>query len=762
MTRAGDGFATSPATAIASACVTKVAVLAATLATILAATLAPDRARAQSADARAGERPRIALALSGGGARGAAHIGVLKVLEDLRVPVDCIAGTSMGSIVGGAYAAGTSVARMERLVTSTNWRDVFYDTPPRAEVSVRRKAEDYRGFVDGEFGVDRNGLHLPKGLIAGVSIESIFRRLTDAVEEVEDFSRLPIPFRAVATDIVTGEAVVLDHGPLARAMRASMAIPGGVTPVEIDGRMLVDGGVSNNLPIDVARAACGADVVIAVNIQTPLLKREDITSAIGVLGQLVNLLGKVTVDKQLATLTTRDVLISPDLGDVSAASFERAPQAIEIGEAAARAMRDSLARYSVPETQFAQWRAKQAAARVGLGAVDRIEFAGVQRTNAQVLEQTVLTRPGRPLTEDALARDLRRLYGRGDFDAVDYRIVAGGGERTLLFTVRERDLGSDRLRMGLGLATDFRGEAGFNVRASYRRSWLNRFGAEWLVDAQVGRRNALLTEFYQPLDPAGRVFVAPYALFEEARRSVYVGDVRAAELRASEARLGLDAGFVLGTVAEFRIGAMVRQVASDTVVGLVQLPSHSERAQGLRARAFVDQLDRPYFARHGYALNATLFAGHRTGGASEGAYRRLDARADGAWSAGPHSLNVSLQGGGRLGSELPLFDAFSLGGPFALSGYPVGRFLGEGFVYGRVQYHHRFMQLPNPLGTGVYAGAALEAGSVGHQLVGGGSTGPMGSGALFIGADTFLGPVYLIAGLGSSGNRAVYLFIGLP
>jgi len=283
------------------------------------------------------QRPRIGLALSGGGARGAAHIGVLKVLEELHVPVHCVVGTSMGAVVGGAYAAGTRPAEMERLIAETDWTDVFTDRPPREEIAVRRKIDDYKHLFAPEFGVRNGGLLVPRGVVAGVTIEQFLRRLSAPASGIADFSALPIPYRAVAADIESGAQVVIDKGSLVQAMRASMAIPGAVSPTDIGGLLLVDGGIANNLPIDVARATC-ADVVIAVNISTPPMKRGEITSALSVVAQLVNLLGKDRVDQQLKQMGELDVLISPELGSITAGSFDRQAEAIRIGEEAARAM----------------------------------------------------------------------------------------------------------------------------------------------------------------------------------------------------------------------------------------------------------------------------------------------------------------------------------------------------------------------------------------------------------------------------------------
>ena len=481
-------------------CIVAIALLS-TRATCAADAVSPDPSAA---------RPRIGLALSGGGARGAAHIGVLKVLEELRVPVDCVAGTSMGSIVGGAYAAGMPPRRLEQILRQTDWNKVFTDRPPRGEIASRRKADDYKTLFAAEFGFKDGSLRLPKGLIAGVSIESFLRTLTESASAINDFQRLPIPFRAVAADIETGEAVVLQRGSVPQAMRASMAIPGFVSPVEIDGRLLVDGGIANNLPINVVRKMCG-DVVIAVNISTPALRRDEIGSALTVVTQLLNFLGKSTVDGQLASLGPRDVLIAPDLGDISAGGFDQAGQAVDIGEAAARALADQLTRYSVSEQEYARIRATQIAEVKQQAPIDEIRIEGLQRSSAAVLSALVQSKPGEPLTEEKLAEDLRRIYGRGDFESVDYRITQEAGKRVLTIMAREKTWGPDYLRFGLGLATDFSGNDTFNVAVNYRRTWLNRLGAEWVIEGQVGHNAHLFTEFYQPLHERGIWFAAPYA-----------------------------------------------------------------------------------------------------------------------------------------------------------------------------------------------------------------------------------------------------------
>ncbi|HSO66877.1 MAG TPA: patatin-like phospholipase family protein, partial [Desulfatirhabdiaceae bacterium] len=485
------------------------------------------------------KRPKIGLVLSGGGARGAAHVGVLKVLEEYRVPIHFIVGTSMGALVGASYATGTSVEEMDQIIAGISTELLFKEKPPRQELAMRQKQDDYDIFFGPEIGINDGKIGLPKGVVTGVQLETVLRRLSKA-KGFHRFDELPIPYRAVATDLVTGRAVVFSEGELANVMRASMSVPGAVAPVEIGGNLLVDGMLTNNLPVEIA-LAMGADIIIAVNVGTPLLKREELSSILGVTGQMLSILTEQNVQASLALLKPTDILISPELGNFSTGDFDNLPNISPLGEAAARKVSERLTQLSIPAEEYAALRQRQVVASVpDLRPVDEIRFENLTRVNAEKPLAVMETQPGQAIDQDILDRDMRRLYGTGDFEHVNYRFLEEPGKRVLAVDAVEKSWGPDYLRLGLGLSSDFEGDAFFNILASYRKTWLNSLGAEWRNDLQIGRTSGFRSEFYQPLDERGYFFVAPQINYERRSTNIYQGSDRIASYDITSLLAGID------------------------------------------------------------------------------------------------------------------------------------------------------------------------------------------------------------------------------
>ncbi|MDR7336061.1 patatin-like phospholipase family protein [Roseateles asaccharophilus] len=708
-----------------------------------------------------GVQPRIGLVLSGGGARGAAHLGVLKVLEELRVPVHVLVGTSAGSIVGAAYASGMPVKDIEREMSGLRTADLFRDIV-RADTPLRRKADDEINFIGPEIGLGPDGVQLPKGAISGVSLEAVLRRLT-ARQRTENFDGLPIRFRAVATDVATSEMVVLDHGSLSDAVRASMALPAAVNPVQIEGRLLVDGGVVRNLPVDVARKL-GADVIIAVNIGTPLLQRRQIVSLLSVADQMVRILTARNVAQSLSDLTPRDVLLTPDLGSVTTVDFDRLSEAVAAGEHAARAATQALSTLSVDPASYARFAAaRMAAVAAGDDRVDEVRVVGTRHVEPDVVLAAMETRAGQPFDADVADRDLKRIYGRGDFEHVSYRLGDEPGTgRVLTVDVAEKSWGPHYLRFGLALSTDFTGNAYFNAAASHRWTWLNHLGAEWRNDVQIGQTERLRSEWYQPLSAAQRWFVSGWGKYERQPFDLYDNGERLVRVKLKQALLGLDLGVPLGTQGEVRLGLLHGRTRFSSEVGGVprgDLPS--ARVGALTAQLRVDALDSLRFPRSGYLADVKLQRSLPSLGAST-AYSKLSVDLRGAYSLCRHTLRLGLGGAGALGGQqdLPAHELSWLGGFLQLSGHNTGEFVGRGMRFGRVIYTYQLRSAG--LLEGVFAGVSAEAGRIGDTVRGPNTAGTLHGNAIFLGVDTPLGPLYLGYGRASSSAQAVYLFLGQP
>jgi NTE family protein len=706
-------------------------------------------------------RPKICLVLSGGGARGAAHIGVIKVLEELRVPVDCIAGTSMGALVGAAYATGTSVPDMEKLTGEISTELLFKEEPPRQDQSMRRKQDDYSVFVTPEIGVAEGKLGLPKGVVSGVQLETVLRKLARTKGYLR-FDELPIPFRAVATDLVTGKEVVFSQGDLASVMRASMSVPGAVAPAEVGGMMLVDGMLTKNLPIEVARAM-GADIIIAVNVGTPLLKREQLDGILAVTGQMLSILTEQNVQASLAKLKPSDILITPALEEFTTADFDHLPKIVPHGETAAREVAERLTRLSVSPAEYAEaQRRRQVEVVADQRPVDEIRFEHLNYVNPETVRAIMETQAGQPIDQPTLDRDMRRIYGTGDFEHVQYSLLEEPGRRILVVDAVEKSWGQQTIRLGLGLSFAGIGDQYFNLLARYRRAWINSYGGEWRAELQAGRTSALRTEFYQPLSPAQQFFVAPSLGVERRVTNLYLGNQQVASYETRDASLAVDVGALLGRYGEVRLGLRSGVIRPRLDIGPPSLsPGEPRIDEGAVAfRLALDQLDSVNFPRSGWYGTANLYQSTRRLGADQD-YLRWDAGAGAAMSFGEHTLHVAAKLGGHAGPDpLPRYDLFQWGGFLRQSGYATGQFLGESLSYARVMYYRRILR--GSLFEGAYGGLSLEVGKIGHPLVPGSLEGWLKSAMLFAAIDTPLGPTYLGYGYAADGSSSLYLYVGTP
>jgi NTE family protein len=720
------------------------------------------------ADAVAGavpaERPRIGLVLSGGGARGVAHVGVLRALEEMHVPVDLIAGTSMGAVVGGLYAAGLPAERLEALVQTLDWYEAFKDRSPRDDLDFRRKQDDREYLVRLPLGVQGRRFRMPRGLIQGQKLSQVLRRETLAAAYIDDFDQLPIRFRAVATDLESGERVVLAGGDLTAAIRASMSAPGVFAPVEIEGRLLVDGGLVANLPVDVAQAL-GVDVVIAVDVGSQPFGRRQLNSAVAVSNQMLTIMIGHETGRQRAMMDGDDILITPELGTMSSLDFTQVGHGVELGMAATRAQAERLTALALDEEG---WQRHIAARHAGAEPLPEIRFvrtdAGSERYRERILAE-LAPAVGHPLDPRGLERGLSRLYGDGIFESVDYRIAREGGQQGLEVAARRKSWGPNYVRFGLELQDDLAGSNSFNAGMRVLVTEVNRYGAEWQTDLRVGGSPRIFTEFYQPLGYTARWFVAPRLLIERRNADLIEDGIRVASYRIHSEEAGLDLGRELGNWGELRLGLAAGSGRRALRIGDpddAALPGAGRFDRGeVVARFSLDRLDNVYFPRAG-GLFTLQWQGARTAlGADDDADRAsVDGMIARSWG---RNTGVLWATAGTLlsGPRDSIQDFWSLGGLFNLSGLPPEALRGSHFGIARAIGYRRigrgdegFLDMP------VYAGLSLELGNTWDRRREIDLGSARANGALFLGFDTLLGPVYLAAGFDEDGERSFYLLLG--
>jgi len=705
-------------------------------------------------------RPKIGLVLSGGGARGISHVGVLKVLEEMRIPVDYIAATSMGAIVGGLYASDMSPDEMERQITAVDWPTLFSDSPPRQDLGLRRKEYEARFPLGFELGLRDGQIRLFKGAISGSNLELFLHELTRQADNVPSFDQLQIPFRAVATDMVTGQPVVFDRGLLYKAMRASMSVPGMFAPIEIDDRILGDGGLTNNLPVDVVRAM-GADVVIAVNIGTPLMTREQLTSVFGLTSQMLNILTEQNVRERLAMLRPGDILIQPDLGELTFSDFVKGAEFIKRGEAAARAARSQLAALSLSPEAYTAYRAGRVYFAEGKPpTIDFVRIEHAEYSNPDVLLKQMDTTAGQPLDVAKLHEDISRLYGRGDFERIDYRLVEESARRGLVIDVDEKEWGPNYFRFGLTLDTDLKGESKFDLIAGHRRTWINSLGGEWVNEVTIGNTRRIATEFYQPLNTGSWLFVSPYGEVRREPQDIFVDAHRVAEYDILTEQTGVDLGTPFGSYGELRLGYRFAHYRADPLIALPGFPTGKSDEGGINLLARYDRLDDPYFPRHGARATLEYFVGMpELGGDGSSSRALLNAQLPIALGA-KDTLVPAVRFGESKGS-LDVATDFTLGGFLQLSGLRTDQLRGNYLGFGRVVYLHEIGR-SSAIGKGIYVGGSLELGDTWGNRSDVSVTGLTGAASVFFAADSYLGPFYLAYGHATNGNSSFYLFLGRP
>lgn len=704
-------------------------------------------------------RPRIGLALGGGGARGIAHLSILRMLETQRVPVDCIAGTSMGALVGGLYASGMSVDGMQHLLASADWKQLFDDSLSRPERSFRRKQDDRDGLATIGVGIRKGGVKLSPGVLQGQRILGMFENATLAASAISDFDHLPIPYRAVATDLNSGQAVVLDHGSLAMAMRASMSLPGIFQPVEIEDRVLLDGGLVNQVPIDVVRTM-GADIVIAVDVGTPMATLHGDATLLDVISQISGMMTTGNTQRQLASLGVRDILIAPALGtEVKTGDFAKVAIALEIGD---RAAADAIARVAALALSAPDYAAHRATRPILSADAPVVEFVRLENSTDyadETLLSTVRVTIGQPIDTKQIEHDLLRAYSIGTLSSITYELVREQGRTGVLIQAKPKPQGPNYLQLGLTLNTDFEGSFETNLRAGVLFSPLTPFGAEGRVVVAVGSEPGLKGELYFPLDAANRNLL--YAkleyenpnihVFDDDGRNTVTYDVRATGLTAQVGR-------EFGNFGAVSLGAQRSRGSASVQVGDPANPSFDFDQGELYASLAIDRLDSLYFPRDGY-YGILGYTAARDWLGSDTEFEHVDIDTLAARSFGRHALQFGASYHSTLDGELPVQSRYRLGGRARLSGFRFNELTGQHYALAFAGYSY---QLASFFGRSALVGTTLEYGNAWERRQDMALDDGIFNASIYTGFDSWLGPMLFGIGWREHTDGVLFLEVGRP
>ncbi len=724
---------------------------------------APQAVASAAADATppAPHRPKVALVLSGGGARGFAHIGVLRALKDLHVPVDIVVGTSMGSVVGGAYAAGSSVQELEHMVRTTDWDSVLADRPARDDLTFRRKEEDVILPSRIEFGVSLKGATAPPAAAGNAALEAALLRLLPDNMQNQPVDKLALPFRSVASDLLTGDLVELADTPLFLSMRASLALPGVFAPVRVKQRLVVDGGLVRNLPVDLARAM-GADVVIAVNVGTPLAGEETLGSAFGVAQQMLAILTEQNVKRSLQELGSSDVLVAPDLNGISFLDFRQHDKAMQAGYKAAQALAARLRALAVTPQQYAVLEDQRLAMPVPARRKLPLARLTVEpQEGAQIKPETLLAQSGLRVGDKVSPEQVRlagvRLYGRGDLERVETEVSDDdNGQRSVVIKPTESGWAHRRLRVGLQLASDFSDANSFSIGFMHVASSINDWGGEVRTAGQVGTQRSLGLQLWQPLGAGSDWYVEPSIQYGATSLDLFSNGRRLSRY----ATKALGGSFVLGRQfsnwGDLQVG--VTRQATDAGLLIPEDPG-SAIPRSFQTNQFVqfriDTLDSLAFPTRGQLL--TLEAGRSPDNLPNGSTLAttsvigLQAFQFGDWAGHVYGEWSKAKSG-----NAPL----ALGGFLRLSGTTPDSIQGQTVVLGRLAMARRIGELPSALGGTVRAGFSAEVGG-GFGQDQSVRLGDMKQAAsAYFAVDTRFGPLYFGAGSTRGTGSTLYLFLG--
>ena len=654
------------------------------------------------------DRPSVGLVLEGGGAMGFAHIGVIEWLEAHHIPVDYVAGTSMGGLVGGLYAAGNSPQDIQAFVGDIHWPGVLSGQVPFQALSYRRK-EDKLAYPNRlDLGL-RHGISVPTGLNSGAAVGLLFDRTLIPYYDLKNFDDLPIPFRCVATEITTGQKHVFKDGSLAQAMRATMAIPGMFSPVQHGNEIYSDGAAVDNLPVDVARAM-GADIVIAVYLDTGPVKPKELSSPLAIAGRNVSIM---VAANERASMQNADVLLKADVSNFGATDFDKSAEIIPQGVKVAQANAATLEKYALDD---ADWKAyvaqRDARRRTQVPVPQFVDVYGLKGTEQQEVAASFKKYVGKPVNTAAIEQSIADLEGTGTYSIINYNMVDKNGKPGLLIRPRTKDYAPPFLNVGLTLLSNDTNN--FQLGAGARATFMDFAGpgSELRVEGMVGQVAGFDAEFYKPLAMASRWFIAPHAYAMHSETAFYSGDTQLAQFKQHRNGLGADVGFHFNSRTELRIGEDYQWYGERRTIGAPNEQEFSLTPLVTSLRFQYLGQDEVMLPTKGSEMRSD-FSYFTQRPNSGGGLSQMSVHAAHFIPAGKRGIVFSTASGGTsFGASNLGLAGFSLGGPLRLTAYSRGELLGNDYLLGQAGYLFRLSRLSPLFGDAIYAGGFYELGKV--------------------------------------------------
>lgn len=699
-------------------------------------------------------RPKIGLVLEGGGALGLAHIGVLTWFEDHHIPVDYVAGTSMGGLIGGLYSTGQRPEEIRALAKSIDWDKTLNGVAALRDLGYRRK-EDRLEFPNRlKFGL-KGGVSAPGGLNGGLEIGLILDRAVLPYFDLRSFDDLPIPFRCVATEMVSGTQTIFDRGSLALALRSTMSIPAVFAPVKDGAKFYTDGGALNNLPVDVAKAM-GADIIIAVYLDQGAADLKTFNSLLGVARRNISIM---IAANEIRSMQQADVLLSADLKGFGSLDFGKSEEMFPKGVEAAAKKGALLERFALNDADWqAHLAAREARRRMRVPAPRFISVIGAKPEAQASVELALASRVGQPIEPATLESDLRKLTSIGYFDSLGYNIATREGTEGIEIRATEKSYGPPFLDIGVNIDGSDTKDIRFGLSARVTLMDLGGYRSELRLEGIFGAQNGARVEYFRPFSKSSRWFIAPRAYAFDRGFDVYSNQLRISQYRVHESGLGVDLGFSLSRYAELRVGQALDWEGSKLVIGQSLVPNGTSR-RGISSAHFryygQDDVVIPHRgitiqSDYNYFSSGPASGGYSTATAKVAFFKPVSVKG---------SAFVQAAGGSAFGARGLGGDSFALGGPLTLGAYGRNELLGNQFYLLQGGYVHEVMKLNPLIGDGLYAVGLFEAGKVYAPLLPGTPRNPMdASGALVV--KTAFGPVFVGGSLGSSWRAKWYFGLG--